>query len=149
MKTFSLSNNIRIYQAWKKDIDFLVFVRKNTIYKHSLNAGITLNEWQHQSIVLETLKSTYIIQKSGINIWVLSFEIIEKYLDYQQLQILPEYQNRWIGKFITAYMISLAQKYDKKIHLKVLKNNPAKDLYLRFKFQIVWENTYFYFMERS
>lgn len=141
--------DLRLIKASNKDTPFLISLRKSTVYHHTLKAWLLMNEQQHKNMVLGTLESSYLIQKSGKNIWVLSFKIHGTFIELLQIQILPEYQNNGIGKFFIAYIVSLARTKKKKIQLKVLKNNPVKKLYFRFQFKIIWEDSYFYIMERN
>ena len=76
-----------------------------------------------------------VIQADGIDIGMLKVEAREDYIYLGDIQIDRAYQNQGIGTKLIATVIRSASIANKPIRLRVLKGNPAKNLYLRFGFQ--------------
>ena len=57
-----------------------------------------------------------------------------------EIQILKEYQNKGIGTNFIQSIIERAKNSDRKLWLKVIRNNPAEQLYQRLGF-IVFEES--------
>lgn len=58
----------------------------------------------------------------------------------------PEFQRQGIGQQLLAGVLKQAQREDLAVELKVLKNNPAKNLYLRLGFTIITGDDYAWHM---
>ena len=93
---------------------------------------------------------TQIVQYLEKDIGIL---IVEEELDTFQvdnIQILPEYQNRGIGSFLLIQIIKKARKIGKSVTLQVLKTNPdAKKLYERLGFEEVGGTEFHFQMKNS
>jgi len=70
-------------------------------------------------------------------------------IEIAQFFILPEYQNKGIGAHLLKSILDKADQLSKNAKLKILKNNPAKSLYVRYDFKIVHTDESFYYMERK
>ncbi len=57
-----------------------------------------------------------------------------------QIQIEPKFQRKGIGQQIIEAVIKDSLDKNKEIYLSVLKENPAKELYLRLGFKITGED---------
>ncbi len=64
-----------------------------------------------------------------------------------QFQILPDYQRGGIGKKVLDYLKEVTLSKKKMLVLKVLKNNPARNLYKRNGFEIIGEDDIEFLME--
>lgn len=132
----------------KNDKDFLLKLRKITMVSYLEKAGIFLSEEEHLDRVNSFLDSSYIIEDiPGESIWLLKYIEDDRTLELVQLQILPEYQGKGMGTEILNDLINKARKWNKRLTLKVLKNNPSKLLYERVWLSIVWEDEIEYHME--
>jgi GNAT superfamily N-acetyltransferase len=63
--------------------------------------------------------------------------------------IIPEYQNKGIGSYLLRHILDKADRAGQVTRLKFLKINPVKSLYLRYGFEIVGSDEYFYSAERK
>jgi GNAT superfamily N-acetyltransferase len=56
------------------------------------------------------------------------------------IYLLPEFQNKGIGRDLIVQEMAKAKEVKKALHLKVVKINPAKSLYDRLGFMLLEEN---------
>jgi GNAT superfamily N-acetyltransferase len=94
-------------------------------------------------------KVTNIIQVDGIDIGMMKVEAREDCIYLGDIQIECEYRGRGIGTKLIAEAIELAIIANKPIRLRVLKGNPARELYLRLGFREILELDNCYMTERS
>jgi ribosomal protein S18 acetylase RimI-like enzyme len=93
---------------------------------------------------------TQIIQYSGQDIGALIVEDEPNSIQVDNIQILPEFQNRGIGSFLLIQIIKKAKKSRKTVTLQVLKSNlDAKKLYERLEFKVIRETEYHYQLKRE
>ena len=94
------------------------------------------------------LKITKIIQANGIDIGMIEVEEREDCIYLGDIQIDSRYRGKGVGtKLIkTVIQSGLASK---PIRLRVLKGNPAKELYLRLGFKEIQILDNCYIMERN
>ena len=91
---------------------------------------------------------TQIIQYRGKDIGIFIFEDEPNSIQVDNIQILPEYQNRGIGSHLLNSIISKAKDIRKSVTLQVLKTNPkAKKLYERLGFKMLRETEYHFQMK--
>ncbi|WP_246028875.1 GNAT family N-acetyltransferase [Litorilituus sediminis] len=128
-----------------EDLDFLVKLRKKSMNKHLLAAGIKMSNEQHIERVKEAYYESHIILCDRKPIGVLKFGVLsnknlEKSLHIRQFQILPEYQGKGIGSKVLTVVKKKALQLCLPITLNVLLKNPARALYLRHGFQVEGKN---------
>ena len=63
--------------------------------------------------------------------------------------ILPEYENKGIGRLLLRRILDKADRTGRASRLKFLTNNPAGSLYIRNGFRIVSSDDNFHYAERS
>jgi ribosomal protein S18 acetylase RimI-like enzyme len=63
--------------------------------------------------------------------------------------LLPEFQGRGIGSRLLGEEVARVRKSGKQLHLKVIKINPAKNLYERLGFSVIEEDKVTYHMRLS
>jgi len=83
-----------------------------------------------------------IIQVDGKDIGMLTVEHLENHIYLGDIQIDEAYQGKGIGSNILKSLIKKAQQSTLPIKLKVLKVNPARNLYERFGFKLSEEQEY-------
>ena len=72
----------------------------------------------------------------------------EHCIELGQFFILPEYQNKGIGTYLLKGILDTADRLDKKVALRFLRNNPVKSLYVRNSFRVVDTDEILCHMER-
>jgi GNAT superfamily N-acetyltransferase len=83
------------------------------------------------------LDLTKIIQADGVDIGMLKVEERENCIYLGDIQIHQAYRNKGIGTSLIKTVIRSATIAHKPVRLRVLKGNPAKELYLRLGFEEV------------
>ena len=76
----------------------------------------------------------------GHVVGTLKFEDKGAEVELLQIQIHPDYQNRGFGRRVIEHVLDNFRS--KTVALKVLKDNPALNLYVRLGFVIVGEDEY-------
>ncbi len=140
---------IELIGAKETDQGFLFDLRKQTMVKHLEKAGIYLSDQEHMARVNKHFEASKIIIKSGKRIGLLKCLETLTNIEIMQLQIAPQFQGMGIGKYLVNELISKATLESKNISLNVLKENPAKHLYLRCGFTIISEDEYEFHMKRN
>lgn len=137
------SHSIAITKAKIEDEDFLFDLRKQTMVAHLERSGIFLSDEEHRLRVAKNYTDAFIIWYIQERVGLLKYIENEKAIEVLQFQVLPNYQGNGIGKQVLEQLI----EQQKVIRLKVLKENPAKNLYQRMGFLTVNEDDYEYHME--
>tara|TARA_R110001583_G_scaffold1282_3_gene10530 strand:- start:910 stop:1377 length:468 start_codon:yes stop_codon:yes gene_type:complete len=131
--------------AKHEDLDFLLILRKKSMFKHLADAKIKLTNEQHLKRIKEHYYDSHIILRDRkpiglLKLGVVSLKDTSKSLHIRQLQILPQYQGQGIGSKVLAVVKKRALQLQLPITLNVLLKNPARGLYLRHGFQIEGKN---------
>ena len=87
-----------------------------------------------------------IVVIDGQDAGLISVERCPAELFLATIEILPEYQNRGVGRAVMRDVLAQAQAQGLPVGLQVLKVNPARRLYERFGFSVVGETTTHYLM---
>lgn len=138
---------IELVKALITDLDFLFQLRKSTMAPHLEKAGRYLSDAEHMSRVKFHFDNAFIVKLSYESVGLLKYVETTKTIEILQLQIGPNHQGKGVGKYVLKYMISLSKKQSKELTLKVLKENPAVQLYQRNGFLIIGEDQYEFFMK--
>lgn len=141
-----MSYRITFKQATNEHLDFLLKLRKLSMTEHLIGAGINLDDSQHLERVKDHYHDSKLILLDDEAIGILKLGNIENRLHIRQFQLLPKVQNKGIGGKVLDALIERAKQKGLDISLYVLKNNPAKSLYLRKGFNIVEQDRLQYFM---
>lgn len=128
------------------DKKFLLHLRKSTMTEHLEKAGLFLSDEDHMKRVLFNFENSYIITSENQALGLLKYVENENEIAILQLQILPEYQGKGIGKQVIEFLTRKGENVAKNLSLKVLKPNPAKRLYERNDFKVTGEDDYEFYM---
>ncbi len=128
-----------------EDLDFLLELRRKSMTKHLLAAGIRMTKEQHLERIKEAYYESQIILYDRKPIGVVKFGVLSlkgttKSLHIRQLQIMPKYQGKGIGSKVLSVVKKRALQLCLPITLNVLLKNPARALYLRHGFQVKSKN---------
>lgn len=134
-------------KATEEDIEFLLWLRKQTMTEHLVNAGNEINEEKFLDRINYYFDDAKIILLKDQKIGLLKLTKNETEIEIHQLQIEPNHQNKGIGKEIIQAIIQKASTKNIPVKLSVLKVNKAQNLYKTLGFEIYDENEYSYFMK--
>jgi GNAT superfamily N-acetyltransferase len=96
----------------------------------------------------ESLKAArfVIVEVNGVCVGTLGMAETAEQICLAELQILPEWQNAGIGTALLRREMARANRLDKPLSLRVLRENRARYLYLRHGFVITGETDTHYLM---
>lgn len=151
-----MSSNQEIFQkigfrpAFDQDYDFLYQLHIATM-KDYVDKTWGWNDDFQQKIFKEKFEpdKLKIIIFDKKDIGMIAVEDREEDVFLRIIEILPEYQNRGIGKYIVQSLIDKAKNENKLVFLYVLKVNPAQNLYKSLGFEIISETTTHYVMRTN
>jgi len=134
-------------KASKEDIEFLLWLRKETMVEHYIKAGKEVNEENLLGRIKDNFEHAKIILLNNQKIGLLKVAKNKTEIEIHQIQIAPNYQNKGIGKQIIQSILQEASAKKIPVKLSVLKVNKAQTLYKNLGFAIYDENEYSYFMK--
>jgi ribosomal protein S18 acetylase RimI-like enzyme len=132
-------------KATEEDMEFLLWLRKQTMTEHLLHTGKVVNEENLLDRIRYHFEDAEIILLKDQKIGLL--KLAENEIEILQIQIEPNHQNKGIGKEIIQAIIQKASTKNIPVKLSVLKVNKAQTLYKNLGFEIYDENEYSYFMK--
>lgn len=138
---------LTLSRAQETDKPFLFELRKLTMFDHLANAGIRMSNQQHMQRVSDFFDDCYLIKSDGKNAGMIKYIDVDSNVEIIQFQIMPKYQGKGIGGRIMKQIKDYASSLNKPVTLKVLKGNPAFNLYIKNGFQTVGEDELEYHME--
>lgn len=134
----------RIRQATKQDLDIL-----DRLYTENMQGYVEqVYPWQPNLFRANFVPQEYQVLESNRQI-IGFFKIVVNNEDIYlgEIQICSEYQNRGIGTQLLRSIIKKSQITNCRIWLKVIKGNPAINLYQRLGFKIFQESTTHLYLE--
>ncbi|EAY24192.1 GNAT family N-acetyltransferase [Microscilla marina] len=133
--------------ATPQDIEYLLWLRQQTMTHYLELAGIPTDQQTHLSRIRYQLENAYIICWQGTKAGLLKYTQDETQIEVIQIQIAPEYQGKGIGKTVLENVLSKARENKLKVVLSVLKHNPALRLYQRVGFEIIRHDDVSYYLQ--
>jgi len=134
-------------KATEEDIEFLLWLRTQTMSEHLNNAGMEVNEENHLKRIKYQFENAQIILLNEQKIGLLKVIISKTDIEILQIQIAPNHQNKGIGRKIIQSILEDASLKKIPLQLSVLKANKAQTLYQNLGFSIYDEDKYSYFMK--
>lgn len=139
--------NLTFKKATEEDLEFLLWLRKETMVEHYIKAGKEVNEETLLSRINDHFEHAKIILLKNQKIGLLKVAEQDTEIEILQIQIAPNYQNKGIGKEIIQSILQEASAKKIPVKLSVLKVNKAQTLYQSLGFVIYNENENSYFMK--
>jgi ribosomal protein S18 acetylase RimI-like enzyme len=134
-------------KAVEGDIEYLLWLRKETIETHLINSGVLLSEEDQVLRINYLFDQARIIIRDKQKIGLLKLDEREDEVELVQVQLDPKFQRKGIGQQVIKSVIENALNQKKKVSLSVLKQNPAKVLYQRMGFKIIGEDDSSFIMQ--
>ena len=146
-----LPSNVTLRTATVADAEFACGVVDRTI---RLYAEKTFENWSVPDAHARTTADAaagrlQIMELDGRPIGILKVERIDTHIQLHQLFILPEYQNRGIGSRLLEDLLAEARRIGLPVRLRVLRVNPAKNLYERYGFRVTSEEPERFYMQST
>ena len=143
--------NLRLRPATVEDREFAYTTTRDTMREYVLATWGKWNEEEVRRRSSENIASgtTCIIELDGMPIGI---RVVEKEPDcirLAQIFILPAHQRHGLGSKLIEQLLADARSAGLPLRLRVLRVNPAFNLYLRMGFKVVEETAERYFMEHS
>lgn len=135
--------------ATGRDVEFLLELRLATMDAHLREMGVFFTREQHRERVLLEFEHARVIMVGDEAAGMVKYLRKGDVLHLQQLQVLPDWQGRGIGKQVVDHLIAQAEAEGLPMTLTVLKRNPALRLYLRHGFEQVGEDEHEYHLRRE
>lgn len=145
------SMGFRLADINEADInDFLqvhILVNKKYVVEHKAFLG----EWNDENVYIDfncKMHSTYFkkVLLYDETVGFLGYNQTEIQIDDISIQMIEKAQNKGIGSTFLLYLIQLSAEINKPLCLKVIKTNPAQNLYIRLGFEVYSETEVFYYM---
>ena len=136
-------------KASPADIEYLLWLRKQTMTEHFFNSGIEVNDEYHLKRIEYHFEDAKIILLNENRIGLLKVNENKNGFEIIQIQIDPEFQGKGIGKKIIQSVIDKASSQNLPVALSVLKNNKARQLYMSLGFKTINEDENSFIMKRE
>lgn len=138
--------------AEKGDHDFLYNLTKTTMKDNVIKTWGSWDEKFQRKFFMKYVKTLryQIILLGDQSIGAVAYSKKKDIITVDEIQILPEFQNKGIGTMVLKSIIAEAEKSNVPIELRVLKiNHLAQKLYKRLEFIVVQESDTHYLMRRE
>ena len=143
------SSEVSLRLATPEDVEFACHVSRETMRGHALATFGAWNEEEARQRCSRNISAgfTQIIELEGVQIGIYVVERAADHVQLLQIFILPDYQRRGIGSGLIKRLLAEARAANLPLRLRVLRVNPAFELYRRMGFKVVQETPERYFME--
>ncbi|EGQ8020132.1 GNAT family N-acetyltransferase [Vibrio sp. B511a] len=140
---------ICLRSATTNDLDFLHFLRDQTMRSYLEQAGMSVSYDSYQARIKLEFQSAQIVEvdNQSAGLFKAVYQHENNHWEIIQIQILPAFQGLGIGSKLITGLIDTAAKSEAKVGLSVIGSNPAKVLYERLGFQVIGREGSEYLME--
>ena len=144
-----LPENLHLRVATADDVEFACRVSRETMRGHALATFGSWNEDEVRQRCAGNIAAgfTQIIERESVQIGIYVVERAPDHVQLLQIFILPDYQRLGIGSHLIERLLAEARATRLPLRLRVLRVNPAFELYRRMGFKVVQETPERYFME--
>ncbi|PSU34581.1 GNAT family N-acetyltransferase [Photobacterium lutimaris] len=141
--------DIFLRKATEADIPFLLSLRNKTMRKYLEEAGMPTSIDEYEKRIRYEFRHAQVVELDGqaIGLFKATYNEQLNYWYLVQIQIEPEYQGRQIGSKLIRNLIEQVRITKATVGLSVIETNPAKQLYLRFGFNVMSKSGAEYLME--
>ena len=140
---------LELRPASVRDLEFVLTVERETMREYAIATWGSWSEDQVQARAVKNVSSgfTQVIELGGMPIGTQVVERTAEHVRLLQLFILPEHQRHGVGSKLVQQLIDEARERGVPLQLRVLKVNPAQELYKRIGFSVVDETPEHVYME--
>jgi ribosomal protein S18 acetylase RimI-like enzyme len=142
---------VTLRPATPEDVQFACQVSRETMRGHAI---ATFGTWSEEEARQRCSRNsaagfTRIIELGEVPIGIYVVDRAPDHVQLLQIFILPNYQRRGIGSRLIEGLLAEARAAHVPLRLRVLRVNPAFELYQRMGFRVVEETAERYCMEHS
>jgi len=139
-------DGIGLRRVTGSDLDFLIDLRRITMWPHFENSGCVIDERAQIERVHYRLDCARIITSGGADVGL--FKVVRDTDPWElaQIQLLPSHQQQGLGGQLVRQLVEEARVAGRSVVLDVLRANPARHLYERAGFRVVGEEPHSYVM---
>ena len=142
--------DIQLSQAVESDCEFLWNVHCAALKPSMARTPGWDEDFQHRYFIEHFIPShSQIISYQGKAAGVLSVEESPREIILSNIELLPEYQGLGIGTTLIGELLERGNDSGKPVSLRVLKINPAVNLYQRLGFTVMGETATHYWMRKE
>ena len=135
-----MARHINLNQAKAEHYDFALGLYLQTMQPYMQELGVWDEQQQRASFPAQWKREEVrIISIDGNDVGWLQVAELPTEIRLQKFFVLPQYQRSGIGTEVLSKLLATWRSTEKKIVLKVLKNNPARRLYERLGFSVIAE----------
>ncbi|MGI8813096.1 MAG: GNAT family N-acetyltransferase [Pyrinomonadaceae bacterium] len=145
-----MENTINLRIATPNDYEFIYALNSKTMYSY-IEATWGWDETWQQNHFKENFQSeaNQIIVLNTHDIGRIELHHKADEVRIGNIQILPEYQNKGVGRTVMLKIIRQAQQQNQCVTLQVLKVNPARQFYERLGFVVEGDDDAHFKMKRA
>ncbi len=142
-------DSVQLRSASSDDLEFLRTVHREAMRPHVERAWGAWDEAsQRDRFTRSTDPSTHqVIEVAGAAVGCQWIRRHADSIELVRLYLLPHAQNKGIGTLLVRRLLDEAREAGQPVRLRVLKVNPARDLYRRLGFTVTGETDTHYQME--
>jgi len=141
-----LTENITYRACEERDIEYLLWLRKETMNTHLENSGLSIDDENHIKRIRYRFENAKFIYLNEKKIGLLKILQEQEHIEIIQIQIEPDYQGKGLGEILIKKIIDTNSR-KMPIRLNVLKENKARKLYEKLGFKIIEEDQHSFMME--
>ncbi|OJJ19201.1 hypothetical protein BKI52_20530 [marine bacterium AO1-C] len=131
--------------AQTQDIEYLLWLRKQTMTTYLEQAGIATTDEAHLLRIHYQFENAQVILWKNEPIGLLKLVKGQDIWEIVQFQLAPKNQGQGIGRQVLASVLEAANSNQIPVKLSVLKQNPAKRLYEKMGFKSTHEDEESYY----
>ena len=139
-------NMIALRKAEASDLSFLMNLRRETM-RAVVENHYPWNEDHQEDRVLVDFEHAKIILWNEVSIGLWKTVRRRDHIELVQIQVLPSYQRKGIGRALISGLQEEAQHEGSMITLHVFRSNPAINLYSRLGFQVAQVDDHSFMMQ--
>ena len=135
--------------ATREDTEFVVQTERETMRAYAVATWGAWREAEARKRAVDNLLAgrTQIIERGSVPVGILRVERTAECMNLKQIFIRPEFQRRGIGGELLRRLIDESRAARVPLRLRVLKVNPAQELYGRLGFTVAGTGPHHVYME--
>lgn len=149
MTTTHCPSKVELRNAINTERDYLYKVFRASMKEYITQARGEWSEQREETQFQQQLdiSATRVIRVDDSDVGFITAPIRDSIVWIHTICIIPEHQNKGFGTEVIRSVIAQAREQKMPLYLRVLKVNPARQLYERLGFRVTLESTHHYQMQ--